>query len=310
MVPYKELPESLKAPSDAWALLMIGRTWSTIVLAFLAASVYPRPLVWVAVFAVVGLMQYHLSVLGHHAMHKNLLSSPRVNDIVAGIFLLAPLGLPLSGARANHMRHHNLFQLDGDYERDNYDLRADGRDTRWGLIKWLGGAYLGGALFSTIARVLKGEGAAKTKRDMGSIVKERAIVGVVQIAIFTSVSMATDHWWAYFLLWLGPLFTLTTGFSVSRATLEHADLSEPPQRLMTFPANSVQRYIWGPFNFNWHAEHHLFAAIPACNLGRLHEYLCEHDPEFVSHTGPVKTVPSYVHRLTSLLRLCAVTAVS
>ncbi len=293
MAPHPELPPALRVISNRWAVLGIARCWLVIGVAVWFAAAMGIWWAFLGAVIVIGIMQYHLSVLGHHSTHGNLFSSPSMNDAAAKILLYAPLGLTFRGARRNHLRHHVHFQEEEDYERDNYDLKKGGRDTSRGLFRWLGGAYVGAAAVPTIKRVLRGEKQRKAVSHevaAGRSLGDWAIVVAVQFAIVGTLTMGTGHWWAYPVLWVLPLFTITNGLSITRATLEHADLAEPPSRLMTFPANTVERFLWGPFHFNWHAEHHLFPGVPACNLPALHRH--------VQNTRPadVIVVQSYARR--------------
>jgi fatty acid desaturase len=304
MLVFDDLPDELRTISNGWAIGGIARCWLGIACAVALVVMAGGAAVWIAAFLTIGLMQYHLSVLGHHSTHGNLLSPPWLNDLVARALLFAPLGLAFRGARRNHLRHHVYFQQENDYERDNYDLRRGNRHTRRGLILWLGGAYVGAAVVPTILRVLRGEAgisAARAQRPrLSDTFADWAVVAVLQLFILATITAATGRWWAYGALWLGPLFTITNGLSITRATLEHADPSDPPQRLMTFPAGFLERLLWGPFNFNWHAEHHLFPAVPACNLALLHPFTQARAAE-IRHAESVRVIPSYSHRIRMLL---------
>jgi hypothetical protein len=56
---------------------------------------------------------------------------------------------------------------------------------------------------------------------------------------------------------------------------DHVSADDPPNRLVTFPRGVLQRFVFGPFNFNYHAEHHRHANVPPCNLRRLHFFLAD-----------------------------------
>lgn len=299
---FAELPDELKQIDDSWAWRELLRTWITILAAMLLCRLLPHPLTWILCFLVVGHMQYHLSVLGHHALHRNLLRVRSLNEFVSRYLLHGPLGLPNEAMRRNHMSHHRYFEQELDYERENYDFSLFGRNTASGFRRWLARAYMGGAVLPAVGRVLRGSNLqAKSERGQGqSGLKQTlqdwlpvAVSNLVLVALFWAI---TGAWWAY-AIWFAAIFTLLAGFSATRAMLEHADLNDPPQRLMTFPCSRLERYILGACNFNFHAEHHLFGGVPACNLEKLHYFLKERD-----ELGSVVIVHSYRTRFRTLMQ--------
>jgi fatty acid desaturase len=71
-------------------------------------------------------------------------------------------------------------------------------------------------------------------------------------------------------LWVLPLITLTTVCHLMRSFLEHAVLTEErPEHdnlLISITSNPLERAFLAPFNMNYHAEHHLYPAVPARKL--------------------------------------------
>ena len=294
------IPEEFLQVSSLWGFSMLTRTWLTIVVGLAAVSTSGHPAFWVTAIALNGLMQFHMSVLGHHSLHTTLIRGPRLNDVIGRWFLLAPIGVALTSMRSNHMRHHKYFEGEEDYERDNYDLALHQRNSPRGFILWMIFTYFGAGAVRSLARVWRGEMNVRNRRGrdgVGRWLSEWGPVGAVQAVIGGVLWWATGHLWAYLVLWALPIVTVLVGLSATRATLEHADPGPRPHRLMTFPSNALERYVIGCFNFNYHAEHHRFPSVPACNLERLHVYLVSrHD------MGDTVIVPSYLKRVRQILR--------
>jgi fatty acid desaturase len=298
----KELPAKLKLIDDEWGWRELLRVWGTILLALLICRFASHPLVWVLGFLVVGHMQYHLSVLGHHALHRNLFSQRGCNEFVARYLLHGSLGLPNEPMRRNHMSHHKYFEQEQDYERDNYDFTLSGRGTASGFRRWAIGAYLGGAIVPAVGRVVRGANKEAARRGnqnrsaLSNTLRDWLPVASAQICLFLLYWALTGVWWSYS-LWVVSIFTLLAGFSATRAMLEHADPVSPPQRLMTFPCSGFERYLLGACNFNFHAEHHLYSGVPACNLEKLHYYLKEN-----GGLHGVVEIQSYLSRIRYISR--------
>jgi fatty acid desaturase len=79
-----------------------------------------------------------------------------------------------------------------------------------------------------------------------------------------------------------PLITLTTVCHLIRSFIEHAVLTEErpahDNLLISITSNPVERALLAPFNMNFHAEHHLYPAVPARRLPEVRQAL-EATPE-------------------------------
>ena len=102
-------------------------------------------------------------------------------------------------------------------------------------------------------------------------------MGVVQIAIGSALWSASGHWWTYLAVWFLPLKNIRRHFL--RAFADHARLAVDPAapregRLITISHQLLwERLFVAPFQFNFHAEHHLYPSIPHQYLPRLHEMI-------------------------------------
>jgi fatty acid desaturase len=281
MINASKLPPEFLEVSNRWAVIGLMRTWGLIAFGVAVAVFFSSWWSWILCGLAVGLAQHHLAVLGHHALHRNLFRPAGLNEFAARYLILAPLGMPLSVTRANHMRHHVYFETPDDYEWEIYTLDPP-RRTRRGFLAWLAASYVGVAFLLGLKRVLLGgqrETPAHKSGDAPTAVVKLLVewgpVAFVQTCILCTLSLLTQSIWAYPLLWFLPMFTIMAGLTTTRACLEHVSADDPPNRLVTFPRGVLQRFVFGPFNFNYHAEHHRHANVPPCNLRRLHFFLAD-----------------------------------
>src|SRR5207244_6391810 len=80
-------------------------------------------------------------------------------------------------------------------------------------------------------------------------------------------------WWAYPLLWLGPLLTWMMVITRIRNIAEHAvvpDPDDPLRNTRTTEVTLVERIFIAPYFVNYHLEHHLLFYVPCYNLPKLH----------------------------------------
>jgi fatty acid desaturase len=115
---------------------------------------------------------------------------------------------------------------------------------------------------------------AQRRRDLRNLV-------IAQVVLWAAAWLAFG-WWAYPVLWLLPLVTLTVVCHLIRSFVEHGVLTEErPEHdnlLISIQSNPFERAIVAPFNMNFHAEHHLYPAVPARRLPELRRAL-ETTPE-------------------------------
>jgi fatty acid desaturase len=83
----------------------------------------------------------------------------------------------------------------------------------------------------------------------------------------------------YLVLWVLPLITLTTVCHLIRSFIEHAVLTEErpahDNLLVSITSNPIELAFVAPFNMNFHAEHHLYPAVPARRLPEVRQALAE-----------------------------------
>lgn len=242
--------------------LYLGCTWAVIVGAFASAAVWPRWWVLVLAFVVMSSRQQALLNIEHDCIHASFTRDKRRDQIVAIVACASPVGSPWYAARARHLAHHRLITTAEDPDRPLHDT-ADKAST-WALTRYFGLALLGGyairVLFSATPSAVP---TAQKLRDLRNLV-------VAQLVIWGATWAATGDWWLYLLLWALPLATLTTFFHVVRSFIEHAVLTEErPEHdnlLVSITSNPVELALIAPFNMNYHAEHHLYPAVPARRL--------------------------------------------
>jgi fatty acid desaturase len=99
---------------------------------------------------------------------------------------------------------------------------------------------------------------------------------IVQGAIASALWVASGRWWMYFALWFLPIVTMGTLCYFVRAFGDHGRLATdhtgPNEgRLITVASQLPwERVFIAPFEFNFHAEHHLYPTVPHQFLPRLH----------------------------------------
>ncbi len=228
--------------------------------------------------------------LAHEAQHSALLKEKRWNDL-AGAWLCAyPVGSIYGSSRAVHLAHHKYLNTSADPDR-HFHNEQDKSDPQQ-FVLYLVKLVLGGQLWTSI--VVNGflrDRNAKT--DMGNFSMQAAPAVMlprrsypevlnllpVQTLAFCIFWWATGFWWAYFALWLAPIFTLGTLLGYIRGFIDHARLAEDDEassesRLVSVPTPSlIDRLFFTGLDFHFHAEHHFFPSVPHYYLPQLHALL-------------------------------------
>ncbi len=256
----------------------------------------------VAAIVAIGVLQNGLASLSHHAVHRNLHPRAMINDYMFRWLLSAPMGQSYLTLRREHLRHHAHFAEDDDPERFYYDLDTGDRKSPMRLILWTLSMFTGFVALGQIRRLLSNNrGGADVAIPIEQAKRERKeylYVIPAQIALFAIFYAATGSLFGYFVYWAFPLVTVGAGLNALRATIEHADPEDPATHYRTFLSNPIERFIVGPFNFNYHYEHHRFMNVPYYRAEKLRAMLTRSDDY-----SDCKIEKSYLSRYRSILRM-------
>lgn len=270
------VPRSLFERRLSTSLWAVSRVWLGIAICWWIVGSIDSVWMVLPAAAAIGVLQYHLNILGHDGIHFLLCDNRRVNDFICRWFLHGPHGAPLGEMRANHLNHHMAFGAEDDHDRQYYDVvrfRGDAKKFR----RWLWLSLFGGMTLPIIAKLLRAQTASFAGRSAVAPSAGRGLdmasVGVSQIWIACAAFACTGWWHAYLWLWVVPLFTVMVGLNTIRSCLEHADPRSPTPTLRSFVSNPVESFFLSPFNMCIHAEHHLVPAVPWHQLPRLRHFL-------------------------------------
>jgi fatty acid desaturase len=276
-----------------WAFL--GLTWAVIVGAFAAAGLHTRWWTVVLAFLIISAQQQSLLNVEHDCIHASFTRDKKRDQLIGIALCASPCGSPWHATRARHLAHHRLITTPEDPDHDLHDT-AD-KASKWALIRYFGLGLLGGYAVmvllsgapSTVAR-------AEKIRDLRNLV-------VSQLVIWAATWAAFGDWWLYLALWVLPLVTLTTVCHLIRSFIEHAVLTdERPAHdnlLVSITSNPVELAFLAPFNMNYHAEHHLYPAVPARRLPDVRVALADSaQPPRLIRTAYLTQLVRYARSLT------------
>ncbi len=269
-------------------------------------------LCWGVIFCSIGLFIYYPSIftyalafltvssrmngcltLAHEAWHTNLMSSRQGNDFLGGWLCSYPFGSVFGTARAGHLAHHKYLGTDNDPDRPMHN-EIDKKTPTQFMHHFASRLFLG-QLLTTLKRYLGHEPAinpgaqqprieeAAPQSNTSTPKSEFANVVIAQALIGSGLWLASGHWWMYLAVWFLPITTLGTLCYYTRAFCDHARLAVdhdgPHEGRLITVANQLpwERAFLSPFEFNFHAEHHLFASVPHQDLPKLHQTLKDLD---------------------------------
>jgi fatty acid desaturase len=261
------------------ALAGIG-TWAAILGALALFALYPHAAVFAAAFVVIASSQLALSHLVHDACHYNVSRSKQANDWISDVFFAAPTLISTESYRRQHLPHHAHL---GDWEQDT-DRRASYNIRGARFVYRTLWALLGIEAAATILAYSK-VGALTTDGSEQRWRRPVLVAGTQALILGYCVWLGSPF--AYFTLWVLPLFTLTMYLLTLRVIAEHQTeayaqesvdafartIEEPLIR--TLQPGLLGRYSLGSMNFFYHHEHHLLPGVPYTRLPQLHSMLRE-----------------------------------
>ena len=207
----------------------------------------------VATVVAIGCAQLILLHASHEAWHQ-ILKDDRSHPAWVEYLVTYPLGLS-SGMRREHLAHHRFLhspQMDPDFAVYGRFPRSRSEALRQFFANLSG--------IAAVRQFL-----TRTTRDAGAAGGEAIRIAAVQVAIFLAFAL-TVEWFAYVILWLVPLVSVTKTLTYLRGMAEHGSPDGRPI-VRSFPRSPASGRILGSFGFQNHAEHHLRPNIPYYALG-------------------------------------------
>jgi fatty acid desaturase len=292
--------------------------WLFILIAFGGIAYWHNWLVSVIAFCTIGFSQYGLFILGHDALHHSLHPNRKVNDLLARWLIYGPMFMGLDDGRRNHLNHHRWFGTSDDPDRYLHSLAN--KNSRWKLFLFCTGlATFGKTVIkvSPFGKIKHRPGAAESSAPISSksATKSQALseyfmqripVFVMQALIIALLISIGLPWWSYFVFWIAPIYFCVFLPDEVRAFCDHSvpllpDTAADPYRLVSFAPAWWEAIIFSPNSMNYHAEHHLFPAIPYYHLHKAHQAL-RYNPH-------ITVKRSYIHYLLQLFAKLPVTPV-
>lgn len=248
----------------------LAATWLIIAAAFTAAGTWSRWWVVVLAFLVNSTRQQALLNIEHECIHGSFTRNKGRDKAIGIIACASPAGSPWHDSRSRHLAHHRLIATPDDPDLALHDT-AD-KATTGALFRYLGlglmGGYAARVLLSGAPSIVPRE---LRLRDFRNLVVTQALLWGVTWLLF--------DWWLYLLVWVLPLITLSTACHLLRSFVEHGVLTEErPEHdnlLVSITSNPVELAFVAPYNMNYHAEHHLYPAVPAFRLPEVRTALAD-----------------------------------
>jgi fatty acid desaturase len=253
----------------ARAMRDIALCWLEILAAWIAVALYPQWWVVALAIIVVGTRYYALFIIGHDGMHRRLMNNIRQNDLVADLFVFAPIGAITRITNTGHLRHH--LHLASEEDPDRYKHECFDKSEVIELLGYLSGLA---TLYKAVVGFLR---PSRKSVDHTDSVKSKSVYTARdfalligwQVLLIGGLSLAIG-WWAYPTLWLVPVYLFTYLGNNFRSFAEHsqpeADEKADEHRLITYISNPLEQLFLSPMNMNYHASHHLWPSIPYYNL--------------------------------------------
>lgn len=270
-----KLERSWYRASDRYGFAQTGlHLGALVVVLALATPLWLRagPLAAILLVLPLGVLIYKLTIVLHDCAHMTLFRTRRYNRWVGrltGCFL----GSEFSQFQAQHFLHHRAFGQAGDPQGPDYlGLQAASRShVLWHLLRPL----LGFNLIKLLYFQPPGGGRPDRPAQKTSLPRKlRFLVGTgaVQLAILALATGFGTVWWNA-LLYPAAAATVALFLSQLRGFCEHVTPVPAADEsfVRTHRPNLVDRTLFYGLNFNFHVEHHLYPAVPSCQLPRLHK---------------------------------------
>jgi len=249
-----------------------------------------------ALFVLIGFMQYRLVLASHEAVHKNLFHPLWLNE-AGGLFCASLVGVSLFNYRKAHLDHHKAPQsIQDDIDGYIYRPLLKARPGWHRLFQLIAGNYLD--ILTKLRRKFSGDGdlegthaaVGEERPSPGRVVVQLLPIAAVQLGMWALFNSCLN-WWSYFVWWLAPIFVLALQLDRARTFLEHGynyffpgppieNLAQAPQDTIDVATGPIERYLFAPYGFSYHQGHHAQLTVPFYNLHELTALLEEYQPRY------------------------------
>lgn len=261
----------LSRPAPMRLLMQTGFEWLCIAGLVAAATWLSHPAISAVCILLIATRQHALLALMHEYSHHQLSRKHAVlNDLVGDIFTAFPFFITVHGFRRNHFPHHRHVWTEQDpnwvasMKQDRFAFPKARKQFLVEILKHC----LGWHTLSDLKRYTVDAGMAIDLPRATRI--SRAVFAVFVIGTVTWL----DLWGTVLLYWIVPLSTFLMAILYVRDVGEHFGMASPGHgNSRTVIAGRFERLLIAQNGVNYHAEHHLFPAVPFFRLKHLHQLL-------------------------------------
>lgn len=231
--------------------------------------------IWASVLAVVfiGTRQHALLILMHEFSHRQFSRTrPMLNDTLGDFLTAIPFTITIFGFRRDHTAHHRHTATDRDPNwvscegQDRFTFPKSAFNIVILLLKHCAGLYGFHELKTALVTSKMASQCPPSTRY------RQWIFAVLLAGVFTWFHL----WLAALVYWLLPLFTVLMALLYWRDVAEHFAMPNPgPGASRTVIATWWERLLISPHGVGFHAEHHLYPAVPCFRLRQVHEVLAK-----------------------------------
>ncbi|WP_260958562.1 fatty acid desaturase family protein [Pseudomonas citri] len=221
----------------------------------------------------IGTRQHALLILMHEFSHRQFSRTrPVLNDTLGDLLTALPFTITLFGFRRDHTAHHLHTATD--------------RDPNWVSCKGQERFTFPKSTLDMLGLLLKhGIGLYTLHEFKTALVTSRMasqcppsthyrqwIFAIAVAALLTGFNL----WLAVAVYWLLPMFTVLMVLLYWRDVAEHFAIAQPEHDVSrTVIAPWWERLLIAPHGVGFHAEHHLYPAVPGFRLAQVHAALME-----------------------------------
>jgi fatty acid desaturase len=295
--------------SDLYAYWHTGFAFCILLGILLALKLTPHLVTYIICFILSGALGHRISIILHECIHYTFFKSKKTNEWIGK--LSAYTIFWTWRYRIIHFHHHGHLGEHDDPDLQNYinypsNLSYFLSDV---LLNFSGIA----AAKQFFAQTLKFRSEDK-KKNKGfqhgdnrsskskKVSNEFLFLLIVQITLAGSFTFLAGNIIYYFIFWIIPLITISKSLAHFRNMAEHVKIrdEDDPElsRLRTIHCSFWEAFFFAPLNFNYHADHHLYPAIPFWQLPAAHNELVKlrsyHDNVEIVHGGYLMFIFKYI----------------
>lgn len=262
--------------------------WGLIILSVILPVYFDQWYMVILSILIISSAHQRLFTIYHEAFHNNLAENRKLGDIVGSWMAAYPSFSRYHGVKKRHIKHHKFTANNKDPERVSHAKSIiELIPFTWYIffmaVKKITGVMIFEEKYNSF---MNGRGSWNVEDNDAENIKI-IITNLILLVIFSILINIFDGDLIYVFIYHATLFFVSPLFMVLRQWVEHyvEDDSVEDPRYIIINANFIERMLFSPMNFHYHAIHHYYPWVTYNMLPKLYKEMKDKELLYIERSS-------------------------